>query len=265
LAVSVPDGSGGWVALSGNQIGILLADAALERAAPSPQPLVVESVVSSPMLESVARARGAHVERTLTGFKWIWTAALELVQTRGLEFVFGFEEALGYSVGPLVRDKDGISAALLMAELAALERSRGSSLRQRLARLYEQHGLWVSVQRSLTRQGLEGGREIEAAMARLGHAPPRRLHDAAVSQVTDYRIGGEGRPRWLPETSLIELALGERGRILVRPSGTEPKLKIYVDLCRPLGAGADVWQNERELLGEAKAFAEATVDALGLR
>ena len=83
--------------------------------------------------------------------------------------------------------------------------------------------------------------------------------------MTDYRTNAESRPRWLAETSLIELTLGERGRILVRPSGTEPKLKIYVDLRRPLGAGADVWQNERELLAEARAFAEATVDALALR
>jgi phosphomannomutase len=264
LAVSVPDGSGGWVPLSGNQIGILLADAVLERAASTPPPLVVESIVSSPMLDSVARTHGAHVEHTLTGFKWIWTAALELIQKRGLAFVFGFEEALGYSVGPLVRDKDGISAALVMAELAALERSRGRSLRQRLASLYRQHGLWVSVQRSVTRHGLDGSRQIEAAMERLGNAPPRRIHDATISQVTDYRTNLEGRPRWLAETSLIELALGERGRILVRPSGTEPKLKVYVDLRRPLGAEADVWQNERELLAEARAFAEATVDTLGL-
>jgi phosphomannomutase len=264
LAVSLPDGGSGWLPLSGNQIGILLADATLERAAKTPRPLVVESIVSSPMLGSVAQAHGAHLERTLTGFKWIWTAALELTQALGLEFVFGFEEALGFSAGSLVRDKDGISAALLICELAAAERARGSSLRERLAGLYQRHGLWVSVQRSLTRHGLEGAREIEAAMERLGHDPPRRVLGAAISEVTDYRRGGERRPRWLPNSSLIELTLGARGRILVRPSGTEPKLKIYVDLCRPLGAGADVWRSEKDLRAEARALAEAAAIELGL-
>jgi phosphomannomutase len=264
LAVSVPDGSGGWVPLSGNQIGILLADAALERAARTSGALVVESIVSTPMLEVLARAHGAHVERTLTGFKWIWTAALELTRERGLDFVFGFEEALGYSVGQLVRDKDGISAALLTSELAALEQSRGSSLRERLAGLYRRHGLWVSVQRSVTRQGLEGARAIEAAMERIGNEPPHTILDAPVSGVTDYRAGGEARARWLPDTSLIELALGGRGRILVRPSGTEPKLKIYVDLRGEVGPREDVWQRENALRVEAQALADGTVDVLGL-
>jgi phosphomannomutase len=264
LAVSLPDGRGGWLPLSGNQLGILLADDALERAPKTPRPLVVESVVSTPMLGSVAQAHGAHLERTLTGFKWIWTAALELTHTRQLEFAFGFEEALGFSAGSLVRDKDGIHAALIVCELAAFERGRGSSLRERLAGLYRRHGLWVSVQRSLTRHGLDGAREIEAAMVRLGQDPPERIVDVAVTQVTDYRSGGELRPRWLPDTSLIELTLGTHGRILVRPSGTEPKLKIYVDLCRPLASGADVWRSEHELRADAQALAEATAVELGL-
>lgn len=300
LAASLPDGAGGWVPLTGNQIGILLAEFSLERAArascaepgpmgprafgtPStsvastsvegrrelrgspthtPRPLVAQSIVSSPMLRSIANAFDAHCEQTLTGFKWIWTAALELMKTGELEFVFGYEEALGYSAGQLVRDKDGISAALLLAELAALERGRNRTLRQRLAELYRRHGLWVSVQRSVTRHGLEGAQEIRAAMDRASNAPPERVLDAAVTRVTDYRTGGDRRPRWLEDTSLLELRLGELGRLLVRPSGTEPKLKIYVDLTRPVERGADVWQKEAELLVEASALAEALVTEL---
>jgi phosphomannomutase len=263
LAASLPDGSGGWVALTGNQIGILLADFVLERAPKTPKPMVAQSIVSSPMLRTLANAYGAHFEQTLTGFKWIWTAALELMQKADLNYVFGYEEALGYCAGHLVRDKDGISAALLLSELCALERARGGTLRERLANLYRRHGLWVSVQKSVTRQGLEGANEIRAAMDRVSNTPPQRVLDAAVTQVTDFRTGGEHRPRWLENTSLVELTLGERGRILVRPSGTEPKLKIYVDLTRPVEPGADVWQGEKQLRGEAQTLASAVVKELG--
>ena len=264
LAASVPDGAGGWVPLTGNQIGILLADFLLERAPRVPRPLVVQSVVSSPMLRAIASAHDAQLEQTLTGFKWMWTAALQLTKDGSLSCIFGYEEALGYSVGHLVRDKDGISAALLLAELAALECARSSSLRERLAALYRRHALWVSYPRNVTRPGAAGALEIGAALDRLGAAPPREVCGIRVTGVTDFRSGGEGRPLWLGNASLIELSLGDRGRILVRPSGTEPKLKIYVDCCRRLAANADVWRSERELLAEARALAEATVLALDL-
>jgi phosphomannomutase len=263
LAASLPDDSGGWTALSGNQIGLLLADDALERAPQFPRPLVAQSIVSSPMLRSIAAHHGAHLEQTLTGFKWIWTAALALMEKGELNYVFGFEEALGYSVGHLVRDKDGISAALILSELAAFERARGSTLRVRLANLYRQHGLWVSVQRSVTRQGLVGAREIQEAMDRVCDDPPGQVGDARVTGVTDFRSGGERRPPWLENTSLMELALGDRGRILVRPSGTEPKLKVYVDLRQALEPNADVWQAEAALKKQARSLADALVEELG--
>jgi phosphomannomutase len=263
LAASAPDAAGSWVAFTGNQLGVLLADFVLERTPRLPRPLVVQSIVSSPMLRAVAEAYGARFELTLTGFKWIWTAALELMQTEPVTFVFGYEEALGYSPGQAVRDKDGISAGLLLAELAALEKARHGSLRERLAVLYRRHGLWVSVQRSVTRPGLSGAEEIRAAMDRLTSAPPTRVQAASVSRVTDFRRGGEQRPRWLENTSLVELELGGRGRILVRPSGTEPKLKIYVDLSCPVAASADVWSLEAGLRAEAQALAEDLVAQLG--
>ncbi len=263
LAASLPDGAGGWMALSGNQIGVLLADFALEQAPPSPERLVAQSIVSSPMLRSIAAKYGAHCEETLTGFKWIWTAALELMEKRGLSYVFGYEEALGYCVGHLVRDKDGISAGLILAELAALERAKGSSLRARLEGLYREHGLWVSVQKSITRHGLAGAEEIQRAMDQVSNRPPERVSSAKVASMVDYRTGGEKRPAWLENTSLVQLTLEDGGRILVRPSGTEPKLKIYVDMRRPVAAGEDVWSAERKARSEAAALAEAMSKSLG--
>jgi phosphomannomutase len=264
LAAAVPDGAGGFVPLSGNQLGVLLADFVLERSARGATPLVLESIVSSPMLEAIARAHGARLERTLTGFKWIWRAALELTKDQSLAFAFAFEEALGYSVGPLARDKDGISAALVLAQLAAREKAAGSSLRARLERLFRRHGLWVSLQHSIAREGVSGAAAIQAAMQRLSAAPPAELAGVPINRVTDFQQGAAQRPAWLASSPLIELGLGSHGRILARPSGTEPKLKLYVDLRAPLSESEDVWKAQAAATVRARELAEALAETLGL-
>jgi phosphomannomutase len=178
--------------------------------------------------------------------------------------VFGYEEALGYSAGGVVRDKDGVSAALLFAELAAHCRARGETVFDRLAGLYRQHGLWVSTQKSLVRPGPEGAAEIGAAMEMLRGRLPGRLAESTVTASTDFREGAEQRPRWLPATPLVALELGESGRVLVRPSGTEPKLKIYVDRRVGLAPGEDLAEAEAAALAEAGAAAEDLAAFLGL-
>ena len=257
LAACVPTVSGRWTPLSGNQIGLLLADFLLENAAKTPRPLVVQSIVSSPMLADIAAAHGAHAEQTLTGFKWIGTAALELEARGGLRFVFGFEEALGYSAGHLVRDKDGISTAVLFTDLVAHCRASGLSVLDRMDALYRRHGLWVSLQKSVTAEGSEGLARIERAMKRVKTAPPAALGERRVSKAIDYASGAEHRPRWLPATSLVALELEGGGRVLVRPSGTEPKLKIYVDLRIAIAQNEIVRQREETALAEARVIADA--------
>jgi phosphomannomutase len=247
LAVCLPR-HGEWVMLTGNQVGLLLADFLLEHTGPGAVPLVVNSIVSSPMLASVAAAHGARFEATLTGFKWIANAALDLAGEA--RFVFGYEEALGYSAGGVVRDKDGVSAALLFAELAAHCRARGETVFERLAGLY--------------RPGPEGAAEIGAAMEMLRCRLPGRLAGSTVTASTDFREGAEQRPRWLPATPLVALELGESGRVLVRPSGTEPKLKIYVDRRVGLAPGEDLAEAEAAALAEAGAAAEDLAAFLGL-
>lgn len=263
LAVVVPTPAGRFVPLSGNEVGVLLADFLLEHATCRATPLIVSSIVSSPMLERVAHARGARVERTLTGFKWIWSAALELERS-GFEFVLGYEEALGYSVGGLVRDKDGISAGVLFADLAARAKAQGKSVREQLHELYRRHGLWVSVQRSVVRPGIRGLSRIADALQQLLTNPPERLGESAVLRLTNYAVGGEQRPRWLPNTDMVGLDLEGSARVLVRPSGTEPKLKIYVDLCVALDDGAAVSAREADARSRAEGLADALVRYLGL-
>ena len=140
------------------------------------------------MLEEIAVARGARSEVTLTGFKWIWSAALALEEAEHVRFQFGFEEAIGFSVGHVVRDKDGISAALVFAELAARCNERGVSVLEELARLYARYGLWVSVQHSIVRPGLRlaFGRSRSPSTA-LSASPPAALAGVAVTAVVDYR------------------------------------------------------------------------------
>ncbi|MDQ2644683.1 MAG: phospho-sugar mutase, partial [Myxococcota bacterium] len=236
LAAAVP-GPSGARQLTGNELGVLLADFVLSRVPAAPQPLLVTTVVSTPLLEAVAQGHGARCERTLTGFKWIWLAARALEAEGGVRFAFGCEEALGYSIGQLVRDKDGIAAATWLAELARLEKAQGSTLLGRLDRVYRKHGAWASQQRSLIRPGQAGAREIAGMVERLGSEPPAELAGFRRARWVDYRRDGESRPRWLGSAALLELELESSIRVLVRPSGTEPKLKIYADAREPVAPG----------------------------
>jgi phosphomannomutase len=214
------------------------------------------------MLGDLAAIRGAHHEVTLTGFKWIANAGLSL-ETHGKgRFVFGFEEALGYTIGTTVRDKDGISAALVFCDLVAGLHAEGRDVLDRLSELWQEVGLWVSAQHSIVRPGTDGPVAIQHAMTRLADNPPSTVGTYIVERVVDYRHGAETRPFWLGAQALIELSLGAAGRVLIRPSGTEPKLKIYVDLRNE--AGPDPHQRHSALTQEAKGLAAEMGRSLGL-
>ncbi len=260
LAVALPH-DGRWRKLTGNQIGVLLADFLVSHTELD-RPILVNSIVSSPMLADIAEAAGAVYTSTLTGFKWIWNAVLDLERAGEGTFLFGYEEALGYSVWPAVRDKDGISAAVVFAEMAAAELAAGRTVWDRLADLYRRFDLWVSTQLSVVRPGVDGAAEISAAMDRLAVSRPESLGGFEVEDVTDFRRGAEQRPRWLPAAPLVEYGLGESGRALIRPSGTEPKIKIYVDL--RTDAGEDVAATEAALRRRADEVAADLARFAGL-
>ncbi len=260
LAVSLPEPDGHYRQLTGNQVGALLAEFILNHAEIE-DPIVLNSIVSSPLLAAIAAAHRAIYDQTLTGFKWIWNAALDLEADGRGHFVFGYEEALGYSVGPAVRDKDGISAAVAFATLAAEASASGATVWDRLGDLFRLHGVWVSTQRAIVRPGADGAEEIAAAMAGLATATPDTLGGLLVIAVTDYREGKDQRPRYLGETPLVAFDLGAAGRALVRPSGTEPKLKIYVDL--RADAGDDWRATEERIIETAAAVATDLASFMG--
>ncbi|MEX0795285.1 MAG: phospho-sugar mutase [Acidimicrobiia bacterium] len=261
LAAAIPF-AGRWRLFTGNELGVILASHILGNWASPDTPITACSVVSSPMLSRMAQASGAFHLTTLTGFKWIANAALAAEAEGRGTFAFGYEEALGYTIGRTVRDKDGISAALVLADIAAIEAESGRTLLDTLSDLWQEHGIWVSSQESIVMAGEEGQAAILAAVDRIAANPPETVNGHSVTVLTDYRRGADSRPPWLGAQHLIEIELGDSGRVLVRPSGTEPKLKIYADLRAPSGDPATIHaERDRLLLAAENA---ASVVAAGL-
>jgi phosphomannomutase len=214
--------------LDGNQVGALLADFLIPATpALASSPLVLSSVVSSPLVGLLCSARGARYERTHTGFKWLWSAALELQRTGQGSFCFAYEEALGYSVFGAVRDKDGIAAGRALAELSARLSARGLSLFDRLFELYREHGLWASAAQNLALSGPDALSRVAHALDAFVADPQLAIAGERVVRTVDYRVGAALRPAWLGAAQLLELELASGARLFVRPSGTEPKLKLY--------------------------------------
>ncbi len=224
LCCAVPEGPG-YRVLTGDQVGALLADYLLE-VTPKDKRMVATTIVSSQLLGFLAQQAGADYRETLTGFKWIGNAAMEYERKHAGRFVMGYEEALGYSVGPLVRDKDGVSAAIIFAELTAWNRARGRGVLDHLDDIYRRVGLFVTEQVSLTKPGADGLAEIRAAMAKARATPPRQLAGTTVEQVVDL-LPGEGG---LPPSDVLVFKLTGGRRVIMRPSGTEPKLKSYYEV-----------------------------------
>jgi phosphomannomutase len=262
LAVAVPDGKGGWRQLSGNQVGCLFADDLLAhgdqwKGAPR---LVATTIVSSTLLSRIAEAHGAQYAECLTGFKWIANEAIPF-DAAGGHFVLGYEEALGYSAGPVVRDKDGVSAVLLFCDLAAWCKSEGRSILEHLQDLYARHGLYASGQKSLVLPGAAGQARIAEIMGALRASPPRELAGVAVRRVQDVKTGldtdlatGATQAVKLPKSNVLAWWLADGSRVLVRPSGTEPKIKFYFEVREAL--------REDDTLDLAEGRAAARIEAL---
>jgi phosphomannomutase len=239
-AVAIPAGDGnGWRMLRGDEVGVLLADHLMRRGV---RGRYATTVVSSTLLGKLCAARGLPYGETLTGFKWIVRA--------GDDLVYGYEEALGYCVAPEhVRDKDGITAALLVCELAAGLKAEWRTLGDRLDELAVEYGVHATDQLSVRVEDLS---EIAAAMATIRRRPPESLLDEPVTTVEDRR----------PEADVLTLR-AESSRVVVRPSGTEPKLKAYLEVVEPVVAD-DVAGARERAAAALVALRTETAAALGL-
>ncbi|MFC4910604.1 phospho-sugar mutase [Actinomadura gamaensis] len=246
-ALAVPTRDGGWRALTGDEVGGLLAEHVLRHTTGDDR-LVVTTIVSSSLLGAIARAHGVRFAETLTGFKWIMKAEGRLV--------FGYEEALGYSVGGdggvVVHDKDGIGAALAAAALTAEARRAGKSLLDLLDDQARTYGLHATAQLSIRVDDLS---LITEAMARLRAEPPKELAGRPVEGFDDLARGADG----LPPTDGLRFRLGD-ARVVVRPSGTEPKLKCYLEVVHQVGDDVDAARERAS--ADLRALREALAELL---
>ena len=227
IAMKCPDGS--YELVSGNEMGVLLLDyicaGRIEKGTMPEHPVAVESIVSTPLAEAVAKHYGVELRHTLTGFKWIGDQIAQL-EAKGEEkrFIFGFEESYGYLAGSYVRDKDAIVGSMLICEMAAYYRSKGSSIKQRLEEIYAQYGRYLNKVDAFEFDGLSGMEKMAGIMSGLRTNAPVSFAGHKVVKVTDYE---DSEATGLPKANVLRYDLDDGAVVIVRPSGTEPKIKTY--------------------------------------
>ena len=239
VAVAVPVG-GGFRKLSGNELGCLLLDyilGTMQKAGTLPaDPVAVRSIVSTPMADKIAASYGVKMRRVLTGFKYIGGEILALEQKHEENrFVFGFEESCGYLKGTYARDKDAVVASMLTCDLAAALKREGTNLAEHMDALYSRFGWHEARVLSCELQGPDAMEISAGFMAQMRRELPKAVCGIAVTSVTDYQarvtrdlVHGTEEAVTLPKSNVLVLQLGEKGTVILRPSGTEPKVKIYL-------------------------------------
>ena len=250
VGIAVRCKNGSYELLSGNEVGVLLLDyicaGRIEQGTMPKAPVACKSIVSTPLADAVAAHYGVECRNVLTGFKWIGDQIARLEAAGEVDrFIFGFEESYGYLAGPYVRDKDAIIGSMLICEMAAYYRSIGSSIKERMEQIYAQYGRYLNKVDSFEFPGLSGMDKMAAIMDGLRKQPITELAGIAVVKTQDFEKAEE---TGLPAANILTYALADGSTVIVRPSGTEPKIKIYFTT-----KGADLAQAEakKEKLAEA--------------
>lgn len=258
IAVRCKDGS--YELLSGNEVGVLLLDyickARIENGTMPKDPVMVKSIVSTPLADVVAAHYGVECRNVLTGFKWIGDQIAKLEAAGQVErFIFGFEESYGYLAGSYVRDKDAIIGSMLICEMAAYYRSIGSSIKEELDRIYAEYGRYLNKVDSYEFPGLSGMDKMAGIMQKLRQNPPKEFAGHKVLTVSDYQertrtelATGKKEPIDLPAANVLIYALEGGATVVVRPSGTEPKIKTYFTT---LGKNLQEAEAQKEALAQA--------------
>jgi len=248
IAMKCPDGS--YELVSGNEVGALLLDyicaGRIEKGTMPENAVAVKSLVSTPLADAIAAHYGVEMRNVLTGFKWIGDQIAQLEAAGEVDrFIFGFEESYGYLAGPYVRDKDAVIGSMLICEMAAYYRSIGSSLKQRMEEIYAEYGRYLNKTDSYEFPGLSGMDKMAGIMAVLRKNPPAAISKYKVVKVTDYQKPEE---TGLPAANVLTYDLEGGAQAIVRPSGTEPKIKTYFTT---LGKDLAEAQAQKDELSEA--------------
>lgn len=227
IAMKCPDGS--YELVSGNEVGVLLLDyicaGRIEKGTMPEKPVAVKSIVSTPLADAVAKHYDVELRNVLTGFKWIGDQIAKLEADGEVDrFIFGFEESYGYLAGPYVRDKDAVIGSMLICEMAAYYRSIGSSLKQRMEEIYSEYGRYLNKVDSFEFPGLTGMDKMASIMQGLRDNPPTEIGGVKVVKATDYKKTEE---TGLPAANVLIYSMEDGATVIVRPSGTEPKIKTY--------------------------------------
>ena len=255
FGTAFPDKNGNFVLLSGNQMGALLMDYVLlsrkEFGKMPENPAVIRSIVTSPFGDYICKKYGVKMLECLTGFKWIAAIEDEFEKDGSYNYVFGLEESYGYKVEKEVMDKDGVSAAAMCAEMILYWRSQGKSLLEHLDELYKEFGYFEDRAISQNFPGLSGGQTMKNMMASMRANPPATLGGQKVVKIRDCMSDPN-----LPKSNVLQFYLESGTIVSARPSGTEPKIKFYINSMIPAGDGSDAW------LSDAHKQAEALCDGI---
>ncbi len=247
VAIGIKNNKGEWVLLNGNQTAAIafnyMIEARKAKGIAQPNDMVIKTIVTTQMIDAIAKANGVACYNVLTGFKWISSMIRE---KEGKEnYIIGGEESFGLMIGDKIRDKDAISAVALSCEMAAYEKNKGRSLYDKLIDLYVQYGFYKESLVSITKKGMNGAKEIAEMMEGYRQNPPKTIDGAQVVHLLDYElqkasnlVTGESTAIDLPKSNVLQFILADGTSISARPSGTEPKIKFYFSVNAPLSDAA---------------------------
>jgi len=249
VGIGVKNDKGEWLLLNGNQTAVLafnyMIEARKSKGLAKAGDMVIKTIVTTDMIDEIARQNGVNCYNVLTGFKWI----AELIKEKeGKEqYIIGGEESYGLMIGDQLRDKDAISAVAFLCEMAAYEKDKGKSLYAKLIDLYIKYGFYKEHLVSITKKGMDGQQQIADMMERFRKDPPKMLNGIAVTELLDYEkkearnlINGTVTPILLPKSNVLQFVLADGSKISARPSGTEPKIKFYFSVKGKLNSKEDV-------------------------
>lgn len=262
IGVVVKESADSYKVLTGNQVGILLSDYILnarkEMGTLSEQDTIVKTIVTSDMVKPIAMHYGTQVMDVLTGFKYIGEKIKEFLETGANNFVFGYEESYGYLSGDFVRDKDAVIASVLIAEMALYYRTQGKNLYEALEDLFKQYGYYREDLVSIQMEGKDGQEKIQAIISNLRENAPKEVGGIRVVRVEDYKLSkaynvleGEEEAIFLPTSNVMKFILEDGSWFVVRPSGTEPKMKIYVSI---------IGQDEKDATNKVESFKKQVLE-----